>query len=130
MMLVKRTADCPPQIAIDGCTIREVLHPVMDPVALPYSLAVAEVAVGARTYRHRLQHAEVYYLINGHGRMHIDDDSTDVAAGEAIVIPAGALQWIENRGLDVLRFIAFLAIAIVSVSAVAGRSRNVARREV
>ena len=108
-MWVKRTADCPPQIAIDGCTICEVLHPSIDLAALPYSLAVAEVAVGARTYRHRLQHAEVYYLINGCGRMHIDDASAEVAAGAAIVIPAGAVQWIENTGDEVLRFIALVS---------------------
>ena len=109
MMLVKRTADCPAQIAVDGCRLREVLHPAQVALDLPYSLAVAEVAVGARTYRHRLQHAEVYYLIEGCGRMHIDEASAEVASGDAIWIPPGAAQWIENTGAAILRFIALVS---------------------
>ena len=108
-MWVKRTADCPAQIAVDGCRLREVLHPAHGALDLPYSLAVAEVDVGARTYRHRLQHAEVYYLIEGCGCMHIDDASAEVSPGDAIWIPPGAAQWIENTGPAILRFIAVVS---------------------
>ena len=106
---VRRTADCPAHIAVDGCRLQEVLHPAQVPLDLPYSLAVAEVAVGARTYRHRLQHAEVYYLIEGCGCMHIDDASAEVAPGDAIWIPPGAQQWVENTGTVILRFIALVS---------------------
>ena len=64
-MLVSSTAECPPFIANDGCLIREVLHPAKTGVPLPYSLAVAEVAPGACTRRHRLAQDEVYYLLEG-----------------------------------------------------------------
>lgn len=108
-MLVKSTVECTPYTAIDGCRIREVLHPAHDAVTLPYSLAVAEVAVDARTYRHRLQQPEVYYLLEGEGRMHVDDESRRVRAGEAVYIPAGSAQWIENTGSVALRFVALVS---------------------
>jgi mannose-6-phosphate isomerase-like protein (cupin superfamily) len=108
-MFIKHTQDCPAHIAIDGCTIREILQPARDALELPYSLAIAEVAVGARTYRHRLQHTEVYYLLTGRGLMHIENETTDVIAGDAITIPARAAQWIENSGHEVLRFIALVS---------------------
>lgn len=108
-MLVKSTAECPPFIAPDGCLIREVLHPVRHGVSLPYSLAVAEVAPGERTYRHRLARQEVYYLLEGEGVMHVDAESRMLAAGDTVLIPAGAVQWIENRGAAVLRFIALVS---------------------
>lgn len=108
-MLIKSMADCAPYTANDGCQIREVLHPAQDPIALPYSLAVAEVVAGAQTYRHRLQQAEVYYVLEGKGLMHIDLEARDVRTGDAIFIPAGALQWIENVGPMNLRFLALVS---------------------
>jgi mannose-6-phosphate isomerase-like protein (cupin superfamily) len=108
-MLVKSEQDCPAFTANDGCRIRELMHPKNDPVELPFSLAIAEVAPGARTYRHRLGQVEVYYLLEGRGRMHIADEVRDVGAGDAVVIPSGQTQWIENNGVAVLRFAAVVS---------------------
>lgn len=108
-MLIKSLRDCPALLANDGCRLFEVLHPQNDAVDLPFSLAVAEVAPGEASYRHRLAQLEVYYLLAGVGCMHVDDESRRVVAGDAVVIPAGAVQWIENRGDDVLRFVAVVS---------------------
>jgi len=107
-MFVKSTRECAAFTASDGCTLREVLHPKQDPLSLPYSLAHAAVAVGGRTFRHCLRAQEVYYLLAGQGRMHIDDDARVVNPGDAVVIPAGALQWIENTGTHTLEFLALV----------------------
>ena len=108
-MLVSSTAECPPFIANDGCLIREVLHPAKTGVSLPYSLAVAEVAPGACTRRHQLAQAEVYYLLEGLGRMHIETETRVIVAGDAVHIPGGCVQWIENIGTETLRFIALVS---------------------
>ena len=108
-MLIKTERDCAPLTANDGCRIRELLHPENDPVDLPFSLAVAEVAPGEHSYRHRLGQVEAYYLVQGKGRMHVGDEASDVAAGDALVIPAGEVQWIENTGAGLLRFIAVVS---------------------
>jgi mannose-6-phosphate isomerase-like protein (cupin superfamily) len=108
-MFVKSLSDCPPLLANDGCTLRELLHPKNDPIDLPYSLAIAEVAVGEHSYRHRLAQDEVYYVIDGRGLMHIDDETRELAAGDAVLIPAGAVQWIENLGTTTLRFMAVVS---------------------
>ncbi|MGD9600548.1 MAG: cupin domain-containing protein [Gammaproteobacteria bacterium] len=110
-MLIKSTLACAPFIANDGCRIREVLHPSHDPVDLPYSLAVAEVEPGAGTFRHRLRQDEVYYLLAGTGRMHVDLDARIVGAGDVVHIPGGAVQWIENVGAETLRFLALVSPA-------------------
>jgi len=108
-MLVSSTAECPPFIANDGCLIREVLHPAKTAVSLPFSLAVAEVAPGACTRRHRLAQDEVYYLLAGLGRMHIGAETRVVVPGDAVQIPGGDVQWIENIGTETLRFIAVVS---------------------
>lgn len=108
-MFVKSLSDCPALRASDGCRVFEVLHPRNDGIDLPYSFAVAEVAPGEHSYRHRLAQTEVYYVLAGRGRMHIDDAARELRAGDAVVIPGGAVQWIENLGSDTLRFIAVVS---------------------
>lgn len=108
-MFTKSVSECPSLVANDGCRLFEILHPRNDPIELPFSLALAEVEPGEHSYRHRLAQTEVYYVLAGRGRMHVDDDAREVGPGEAVLIPGGAVQWIENLGDVVLRFVAVVA---------------------
>jgi len=119
-MLIKRLADCASFIANDGCSIREVLHPAHGDCVLPYSLALADVAVGEATFRHRLDRIEVYCVLAGCGRLHVDEETALLGPGDAALVPAGAVQWIENVGEVPLRF-----AAIVSPPWIAAGDRRV-----
>ncbi len=107
-MLLKRTIECPEFVAGDRCRLREVLHPRNDGGGMPFSLAQASVAPGEATLPHRLASHEAYYILAGAGRMHVDDEARAVAPGDAILIPPGAEQWIENPGVETLQFIAIV----------------------
>jgi len=108
-VFVKKTSECDALVANDGCTIRELLHPKNDPVDLPYSLALATVDVGQQSYQHKLQQTEVYHILQGNGRLFIKNDDREVGVGDVIVIPAEALQWIENIGNEALIFSAIVS---------------------
>jgi len=108
-MFTKSLSDCVSLVANDGCRVWEILHPKNDALDLPYSFALAEVAVGECSYRHRLVQTEVYYVLAGRGLMHVDDEARELSVGDAVVIPGGAVQWIENRGDEALRFIAVVS---------------------
>lgn len=108
-MFVKKTSECDAFVANDGCTIRELLHPKNDAVDLPYSLALATVDVGRKSYQHKLEQTEVYYILQGHGRMFIENEGSEVGVGDVIVIPAESVQWIENIGSDALIFTAIVS---------------------
>ncbi|MEO0078938.1 MAG: cupin domain-containing protein [candidate division WOR-3 bacterium] len=103
-MLIRRLAECREFIAGDRTRLRELLHPAKDPIAIRYSLAVAQLDLGAKSRPHRLKTAEVYYLLSGCGNMHIDNETAAVAAGDAVYIPPGAVQWLENTGAEPLAF--------------------------
>ena len=103
-MFVKKTSECDAFVANDGCSIRELLHPKNDAIELPYSLALATVDVGSKSYQHKLEQTEVYHILQGYGRMFIENEDNKVDAGDVIVIPAEALQWIENIGSEPLVF--------------------------
>ena len=108
-MFVKKILDCDAFVANDGCTIRELLHPKNDAVDLPYSLALATVDIGKQRYQHKLEQTEVYHILQGNGRMFIENEDSEVAAGDVIAIPSGAIQWIENIGNEPLVFAAIVS---------------------
>jgi mannose-6-phosphate isomerase-like protein (cupin superfamily) len=108
-MLIKHEKDCKEIIANDGCRLRELLHPDRDPADISYSLAIAYVEPGQSTYPHYLRQTEVYYIIQGLGRLHIGDEVEDVYEGDAVVIPPEQKQWIENIGQNVLVFAAIVS---------------------
>lgn len=103
-MLIKRLRDCAEIIAADRTRLRELLHPERDAARIRYSLAVAWLDPGQRSAPHRLKSAEVYLVIRGSGVMHIDSESAEVAPGDAVYIPAGAVQWLENPGAHPIEF--------------------------
>jgi mannose-6-phosphate isomerase-like protein (cupin superfamily) len=94
-MLIKRLKDCAEITAGDQTRLRELLHPDRDPAKIRYSLAVAWLAIGARSRAHKLKTSEVYYLFRGTGVMHIGEEVALVTAGDAVYIPPGSVQWLQ-----------------------------------
>ena len=109
-MLIRGMKSCAEIVANDGCRLRELLHPGKDGSGIPYSLALAWVEPGLATFPHRLTgETEVYLILAGSGRMHIGDESADLQAGDAVVIPPGARQWIECTSPGGLQFAALVS---------------------
>lgn len=104
-MLIVDVNECPQMVAGDNTLLREVLHPTVHGVSLGYSLAHATLAPGERSLSHRLRGSEVYYLLQGTGRMYVDGESSDVRAGQIVYVPPGATQFINNTGNDELAFL-------------------------
>ena len=104
-MFVKCLKDCAESVAGDDSILRELLHPAKADLQVRYSLAHARVPAGQRTKPHRLKMSEVYYVIEGQGLMHVDDQSCEVGAECAIYIPPESKQYIENTGTSDLRFL-------------------------
>lgn len=89
----------------EGCHITELWNQPMDPFM---SVAKARVSARSRTRWHRLEGiVERYLLVSGQGRVQLGD-GTDrrVQGGDAVLIPAGVSQRIENTGDTDLIFLA------------------------
>jgi len=96
---------------LDGALVDELLHPEITPGQPPvrYSIAHARVLPGESTLPHRFAEAtEVYYILEGHGVIHIGEESAPLSEGLAACVPPGSTQWIENAGEDELVFLAIV----------------------
>jgi mannose-6-phosphate isomerase-like protein (cupin superfamily) len=104
-MFIRRVKDCAEFRAGDESILRELLHPDKADLRIRYSLAHATVRPGEKTRPHRLKTAEVYYILDGWGRMHIDEEVSEVTAACAVYIPPESTQCIENIGTSNLVFL-------------------------
>lgn len=105
-MIVRRISNCKEFVAGDGCRIREVIGQEWDSVKPGYSVAYAKVESGKETKRHRMKtSSELYFIVEGEGEMHVNDEVGKVAKGDAVFIPANSWQWIRNSGKNDLAFV-------------------------
>jgi len=89
----------------DGSLIKPLMDLSNSPVK-NLSLAQATVSSGSRTYPHlHTQSEEIYYLLQGKGKIHIEGESREVVPFDAILIPPGASHYIENIGQEDLIFL-------------------------
>lgn len=104
-MFIKKLESCKELIAGDGSILREFLHPDKADLALRYSFAHAIVKPGQVTKPHKLKTSEVYYILDGQGTMHIDEETAEVHVGDCIYIPPNSKQHIANPGNSDLIFL-------------------------
>lgn len=98
-------------ITKDGSEIRELLAHRNSAIR-NQSLAEARLSPGASTQEHyHVKAEEIYYITHGTGRMRINGEIRDVAAGDAIAIPPGQRHKLWNTGPDVLRLLCCCAPA-------------------
>lgn len=104
-MFVSNVRDAGPFMAADLSEIRLLVDRVNTGIS-SVSLAHATVAAGAETVWHRLEHTdEIYFVLSGHGLMWVGADSREVGPGDAVWIPAGIPQRIQNHGAEPLAFL-------------------------
>jgi len=102
---IKHLKNCPEFVAGDKSHLREILNPKKANLKINYSLAWAKVAPGEKTLPHKLKATEVYFIIKGDGRMHINNEEELVRRNDSVHIPPDAVQYIENIGKGNLEFL-------------------------
>ena len=89
----------------DGSEIRELLAH-RNSCIRKQSLAEARLPAGCSTTPHfHPETEEIYYILDGSGRMQIDQETRDVKVGDAIAIPSGCVHQITNSGDTILKFL-------------------------
>lgn len=104
-MFTKKRQDSPEFEAADLTILRELVHPLNDKLNIGYSLAEARLPISMASLPHSLNASELYYILNGRGILHINDSSAELNKGDSALVPANAIQFIENIGEEELVFL-------------------------
>ena len=59
----------------------------------------------AVTPHHHRELEEIYYILSGRGRMTVGEESSEVAAGDAVYVPRGHRHTLENTGDEPIRLL-------------------------
>ena len=68
--------------------------------------SLVEMEPGGIQKPHHHQTEQCYMIIQGHGVMKIDDESTEVKAGDTIFIPSNSVHSLINDGTTILKYLA------------------------
>ncbi len=110
-MEIANLAKAPAFTTKDGSEIRELLSHRNSGIR-NQSLAEARLPAGGATQEHYHPRAEeIYYITHGNGRIRIDGELREVAAGDAIAIRSGQRHKLWNTGSEVLRLLCCCAPA-------------------
>ena len=94
-----------PFVTKDGSEIRELLAH-RNSCIRNQSLAEARLAPGASTAgHHHVKTEEIYYILEGQGRVQVGDEYREVTVGDAVAVPPGSYHKITNTGEGVLKFL-------------------------
>jgi mannose-6-phosphate isomerase-like protein (cupin superfamily) len=104
-MFHKKLKDAALFIAKDHTALREIMHPDHDKIAIGYSIAHASIGVGAASLPHQLKSSETYYILEGNGKMYIDEEQKSVQKDDVFWVPPRAVQYLENTGQKALTFL-------------------------
>ena len=89
----------------DKTVLCELLHPKNEDIEMGCSIAHAILEPGKASLPHKLNSSvEIYYILEGKGKVRIDHEVEQVKPGDAIYIPPGSVQRIQNIGNSNLKF--------------------------
>jgi mannose-6-phosphate isomerase-like protein (cupin superfamily) len=104
-MIIKKLQNLNKIDGNEGTIISQIFHPHNTLSGIRYSISHCTIKPGKRSKRHKMKTSEVYYIIEGKGIMHIDEETQPVTKDAAIYIPPFSVQFIENTGITDLKFL-------------------------
>jgi len=110
-MLIKDLKKCQKFKSLDETCLCELLNPnEVEDLRMGFSLAHAILEPGKSSVPHRIKDSvEVYFILEGKGLMHIDQESNVLKEGQAVYIPSDSVQYIENTGNSKLKFLCIVS---------------------
>ena len=89
----------------EGTIIRQIFHPHNTLNGIRFSIPHSTLSSGKKSRLHKMKTSEVYFILEGEGKIHLDDQTLAVSKDQAIYVPPLSKQFIENTGESELKFL-------------------------
>ena len=104
-MSIQKNSEIPAVDGNEGTKIKQYFHPHNTLNGVRFSLAQFTLIQGKSSLRHKLQSSEIYYILEGTGKLSVDDESFNVKKDDSVYVPPMSEQFIENTGTSDLKFL-------------------------
>ena len=82
----------------EGTQIRQIFVPDNTDNVIRYSIAHCTINPGKTSKPHIMKTSEVYYILEGKGIMHVNEEQKQVIKDESVFVPPNSRQYLENVG--------------------------------
>ena len=89
----------------EGTKIKQYFHPHNTLNGINYSLAQFTLEPGKKSKLHKIRSSEIYYILEGSGRLNIDENTYTMEKNDSAYVPPNSKQFIENSGKNDLKFL-------------------------
>ena len=93
---------------IDGqeeSKIKQYFHPKNTSNGIRFSMVQCILESGKKSKKHKLRSSEVYYILEGHGKLKMQDKTFNLEKDDSVFVPSNSEQFIENTGTNDLKFL-------------------------
>ncbi len=104
-MILKKNLEIQQIQGIEGTEIKEYFYPKDVSNVISYSLAQFTLEPNKRSKLHKLNSAEVYYILEGSAIIKINGKPYNLIKDDSILVLANSEQYIQNTGSRSLRFL-------------------------
>jgi len=89
----------------EGTKIKQYFHPHNTLNGINYSLAHFTLEPGKKSKLHKMSSSEIYYILEGTGKLTIEDESHLLQKDDSAYVLPNSKQFIENQGDGILKFL-------------------------
>ena len=89
----------------EGAKIKQYFEPRNTSNGINYSIAQFSLKVGEKTKLHKIKSSEIYYILEGKGKLKINDEVFALKINDSAYVPPNSKQFIENIGSENLSFL-------------------------
>ena len=89
----------------EGTKIKQYFHPHNTLNGINYSIAQFTLEAGKKSKLHKMSSSEIYYILEGSGKLKINEDAYHLEKDDSVYVPPNSKQFIENTGSINLRFL-------------------------
>ena len=82
----------------EGTQIRQIFTPDNTNNVIRYSIAHCTINPGKTSKPHIMKTSEVYYILEGKGIIHVNEEQKQVAKNDSIFVEPNSRQYLENIG--------------------------------
>jgi mannose-6-phosphate isomerase-like protein (cupin superfamily) len=89
----------------ENVKIKQYFDPKNTSNGINYSLAQFSLEIGQKTKLHKIKSSEIYYILEGNGRLKINSEKFELKKNDSAYVPPNSEQFLENIGSEILRFL-------------------------
>ena len=104
-MSLRKDSEIKPIQGNEGTEIKQYFHPHNTLNGINYSLAQFILESGKKSKLHKMSSSEIFYILEGTGILHVDDESHHLEKDDSAYVPSNSKQFIENVGTNDLKFL-------------------------